>query len=153
MSNTLFEECLAYGETYEQLFANIIHKRLPGSVATKMRGNFKKFDFNVEWTNKNGKRLTTPIEVKADRKALETGNIVIEYEGYGRPSGISTTTAVYWAYFVEGTRDLYFIPVKWIREAIANMVYNRDISGGHLNATRMYVFALKDIPTDFRWVY
>lgn len=34
-----------------------------------------------------------PYEVKADRKSAQTGNFFIEYDGYGKPSGIKITTA------------------------------------------------------------
>lgn len=36
------------------------------------------------------------IEVKCDHKAIETGNIFIEFRQKGRPSGIAVTTADYW---------------------------------------------------------
>ena len=37
------------------------------------------------------------VEVKSDRKAQRTGNVFIEYEYRGRPSGIAATTADWWA--------------------------------------------------------
>jgi len=151
--NPQFQQCLAYGESYERLFADIIEQRLPNSVATKMKGNFKEFDFRIDYKTPTGEDRVMLVEVKADRRAAETGNIVIEYEGYGKPSGISTTTAGRWAYFIEGTNVMYFIPVRWIREAIANGLYNHDICGGHMKATRMYIFSLRDIPDKFRTTY
>ena len=38
------------------------------------------------------------IEVKTDFLAQETGNIALEYESRGKPSGISVTEADYYAY-------------------------------------------------------
>ncbi len=38
------------------------------------------------------------IEVKSDRKTEETGNVYIEYESRGKPSGIRTTQAEFWVY-------------------------------------------------------
>jgi hypothetical protein len=38
------------------------------------------------------------IEVKCDRIAVKTGNVYIEYESRGKPSGISTSQADYWVY-------------------------------------------------------
>lgn len=40
------------------------------------------------------------IEVKTDYLAQKTGNIAIEYQSRGKPSGISTTEADYYAYFL-----------------------------------------------------
>jgi hypothetical protein len=36
------------------------------------------------------------VEVKCDHKAVDTGNVFIEYRQKGRPSGIAVTTADYW---------------------------------------------------------
>ena len=43
------------------------------------------------------------VEVKRDRKARLTGNVFVEYESRGKPSGISTSEADYWCFVVEET--------------------------------------------------
>lgn len=40
----------------------------------------------------------TRIEHKSDEKCRKTGNLFIEYRDHGRPSGLATTTADYWAF-------------------------------------------------------
>ena len=41
--------------------------------------------------------IDSKIEVKSERDIWQkTGNIAIEYECYGKPSGISSTEADYW---------------------------------------------------------
>ena len=40
------------------------------------------------------------IECKRDFKAHKTGNVYVEYECRGKPSGISTTEADYWVFIV-----------------------------------------------------
>tara|TARA_R100001443_G_scaffold35589_8_gene49396 strand:- start:6814 stop:7248 length:435 start_codon:yes stop_codon:yes gene_type:complete len=42
--------------------------------------------------------LTGKLEVKTDFKAYKTGNIAIEVECNGKPSGISTTEADWWLF-------------------------------------------------------
>ncbi len=42
----------------------------------------------------------TSIEVKRDRLCLSTGNIFIEVECNGKPSGIMSTEASYWVHLV-----------------------------------------------------
>jgi len=42
------------------------------------------------------------VEVKRDLMALETGNLFIEFESRGNPSGIATSEADYWAFDIEG---------------------------------------------------
>jgi hypothetical protein len=39
------------------------------------------------------------IEVKYDPKSNETGNVVVEIEMNGKPSGLMTTTAKYWVFY------------------------------------------------------
>jgi hypothetical protein len=41
------------------------------------------------------------VEVKCDTKAHSTGNIFIEFESRGKPSGIATTDADYWVYKID----------------------------------------------------
>ncbi|MBN2661562.1 MAG: hypothetical protein JXR54_09875 [Tannerellaceae bacterium] len=41
------------------------------------------------------------IEVKIDRWAQVTGNIAVEFESRGKPSGITTTKADYWCFVIE----------------------------------------------------
>ena len=43
------------------------------------------------------------VEVKRDRKAKLTGNVFVEYESRGKPSGLATSEADYWCFVVEET--------------------------------------------------
>jgi hypothetical protein len=40
------------------------------------------------------------VEVKSDRKALDTGNLYVEVFSRGKPSGISTSDADVWIFFL-----------------------------------------------------
>lgn len=48
------------------------------------------------------------VEVKLDRWAQVTGNIAVEFENRGKPSGILKTRADYWCFVIEikGSQDL-----------------------------------------------
>ena len=46
------------------------------------------------------------IEVKNDLKASKTGNLFIEYMSRGKPSGITTTEADFWCFYVS---DVFMI--------------------------------------------
>ena len=41
------------------------------------------------------------IEIKYDRKTKETGNIFIEFQSRNKLSGISTTQADFWTYYID----------------------------------------------------
>ena len=62
----------------------------------------KKFDIDLEYGKVREELVANmlqdkKIEVKSERdKWQKTGNIAIEYESYGKPSGINATEADYW---------------------------------------------------------
>jgi len=95
----------------------------------------------VEWDVKVTRgALEAKYEVKADRLSAKTGNLCIEYECAGQPSGISTTEANYYAYFVinGSIHDLYLIPVERIKELIAQGAYKK-MNGGDGYRSRFYL--------------
>ena len=57
------------------------------------------------------------IEVKSDKQAWKTGNIFVEDSCNGKPSGISTTEAEFWAYEVR-LNTFYLIPICFRQFAI-----------------------------------
>jgi len=64
--------------------------------------NRKKFDIDLEYgtirEDKVAEMLTNKkVEVKSERGMwMKTGNIAIEYQSYGKPSGIKATESDYW---------------------------------------------------------
>ena len=62
----------------------------------------KKFDIDLEYGTIREEKiidmfLNKKIEVKSERDTwMKTGNICIEYESYGKPSGIIATEADFW---------------------------------------------------------
>ena len=75
-----------------------------------MAGN-NKFDIDIKYgqirENKVREMFSKcQIEVKSERSWWKkTGNIAIEYEYRGKPSGIYATTSDYWFHRLEGDRD------------------------------------------------
>lgn len=65
----------------------------------------KNFDFDLKFGKVGEKRLNAILaekkfEIKRDRKARLTGNVSVEYECRGKPSGIATTKADWWAFII-----------------------------------------------------
>jgi hypothetical protein len=54
--------------------------------------------------------LQCRVEVKHDLRARETGNVAIEVECNGQPSGITTSQAAWWAIVVAGEAHLVKTP-------------------------------------------
>jgi hypothetical protein len=124
----MFFTDLAFGNSYERRLVEML--KLTDYEIVK--GCVKDYDI-ID----NGTRLT--YEVKADRNTIKTGNICIEYECNGKPSGITTTRADYIAYFeVEG--KLYIIPTIRIIECINKQQYHRRINCGDGYKSRCYLF-------------
>ncbi|MEY4334770.1 MAG: uncultured phage MedDCM-OCT-S30-C28 [Bacteroidota bacterium] len=77
------------------------------------------------------------VEVKNDRLIHKTGNIFIEYESRGKPSGLSTTTANYWIYRMNELDIAFIIPTdklkKICREYLKENKYIRN--GGDNNTS------------------
>ena len=88
------------------------HKRAP-------KQRFKAWDF---WIERDGKRQFW--EVKRDRSTYKTGNILIEFESNGEPSGIDTTKADMWMYILDNEPTIFMIPVTELRQMIADEKYD-----------------------------
>lgn len=87
------------------------------------------------------------IEVKFDRKTRDTGNVYIEYESRNKASGIRTTQADYWAYFIED-EEVYVVSVEKLKEKIAKLNPKR-IPGGDNNTSMGFLIKLEEL---IKWV-
>lgn len=83
------------------------------------RRRFKDWDF---FTVKNGKR--TYWEAKTDRFTHRSGNIVIEFESSGEPSGIAATKADKWIYLLDGEPTIFIIPTADLKQMIEDNKYH-----------------------------
>ena len=110
------------------------------------------FDLDLEYGNEGENFVlsllngATKVEVKTDRMAHHTGNIAIEYEFNGKPSGISTTKADYWA-FVLGDKSLVvFIKTENLKDiARAWFKSGSVVSGGDFNSSKMILIPINEI--------
>jgi hypothetical protein len=127
-----FQEDLAFGKKYE----NVIREIYEYEDIWFPEGKHKEFDC---WLTQGGNKLF--FEVKADKITGRTGNICIEYESYGLPSGIMATTADYYVYFVVGENVFYEIPTDVLREFVNKKKYHWTCSGGDKKSNnKMFLF-------------
>jgi len=76
------------------------------------------------------------IEVKKDLQAHKTGNIYVEYESRGKPSGLATSEADYYCYFLS---DEHFVIIQTKRfKKICREYYKRNgcAKGGDSNSSK-----------------
>ncbi len=133
-----FQNDLKFGESYQ----NKLIQCLKPDKYKMMTGYFKEYDLIIYTDD------STPIyyEVKADRYTHKTGNLCIEFECNKKPSGISTTTANIYSYFVitpNNGFELYNIPVEYIRNIIAENKFKFIKNGGDNYLSKFYLFDIK----------
>ena len=120
-----------------------------------LMNNDKRFDLDLQYGQVFEQKVADmlqnkKIEVKTERdKWKSTGNIVVEFESRGRPSGIATTEAEYWFHNLAIGNDIVMtlvFPVYKLRSYITNNM-PRMIRGGDDNTSRMYLISLTDLVT------
>jgi len=93
---------------------------------------------------------TYTLEIKGDYFAVHTGNMVVEYESWGKPAGITTTTANFIAYAALRSIDdfdLYLINTNKLRKMVDEELYFDTMIGGDIGSkTKLYRFK-KDVYT------
>lgn len=74
------------------------------------------------------------VELKSDKKAIETGNVFVEYKQPSGPSGISTTEAEYWAFNLIGLDSIILIKTKRLK-VLVKQAYKEGLKavGGDYN--------------------
>jgi len=114
----------------------------------------KKFDIDL----KRGKIFEEKIqkifgdkklEVKSEDARLwaKTGNIAIEYEFNGKPSGIEATESDYWVHVLHDNEKpiiFYIFPVDLLRYFIQEE-QPKTTSGGDNNLSKMYLIPICDL--------
>ncbi len=114
----------------------------------------KKFDIDLEYGEVREQMVADmlqnkKIEVKSERDVWQrTGNIAIEYECYGKPSGINATESDYWFHNLclgDDTFATIVFDTKNLRKIIDNLDYKKSVSGGDNNAAKMYLLNLQKL--------
>lgn len=130
-----FTADLKFGQIFQELTKKLVGEK----VIHSPDGNFKPYDFKTEWVE-DEKTGNTTYEVKADRLGHKWGSFYIEFECNGKPSGLSTTEADYWWYYI--VKDNYYmaweIPTKTLRDSISTAKCVK--SGGDGGRSKGYIF-------------
>ena len=128
------------------------------SITNQVRmsgGADSRFDINLlegKLSESELSDILQTVEVKKDYKTHKTGNIAVEFESRGKPSGIATTEAEWWA-FVLGNKDfdntvIMLLKTENLMKACRKYINtNRDVYGGDNDTSRMILLPLKDTLT------
>ena len=111
----------------------------------------KKFDLDLEYGQIREDKIAdifskAKIEVKSERDIWQsTGNIAIEYECYGKPSGIKATESDYWFHNLCIGDNIFcslVFDTKVLKKLVDKLDTFRTVSGGDNNASKMYLVNL-----------
>ena len=114
----------------------------------------KKFDIDLNYGKVREKQVAEmlqdkKIEVKSERGLWQkSGNIAIEYQSYGKPSGIAATESDYWFHNLcvgDETFCTLVFKTDSLKKIIENLDSKRSVSGGDHNASRMYLVNLQKL--------
>ena len=118
------------------------------------KDNRKKFDIDLEYGKVREKQVADmlqdkKIEVKSERGMWQkTGNIAIEFESYGKPSGIAVTESDYWFHNLcvgDETFCTLVFDVKSLKKIIDKLDTKKWVSGGDNKASKMYLVNLQKL--------
>ena len=114
----------------------------------------KKFDLDLKYGKVKEKIIADmlqdkKIEVKSERGMwLDTGNIAIEFESYGKPSGITSTESDYWFHNLCIGEEIYgtlVFKTDMLKKIIKNTPNKREVSGGDNKASKMYLINIQKL--------
>ena len=118
------------------------------------KDNRKKFDLDLAYGKVRENMVADmlqdkKIEVKSERDMwARTGNIAIEYQCYGKPSGIKATEAASWFHNLcigDDTFATLVFNVDALKRIIDNLDFKKSVSGGDNNASRMYLLNIQKL--------
>ena len=114
----------------------------------------KKFDLDLTYGEIREEKIAAmltdkKVEVKSERAIWQnTGNICIEYESWGKPSGIRATESDYWFHNLCIGDDEYCTLVfktDTLKKIVDKLDTFKTVSGGDSNASRMYLVNLQKL--------
>ena len=123
---------------------------------TPTKENRKKFDLDLKYGQIREDKIADmfnnkKIEVKSERGMwMKTGNICIEYESYGKPSGIITTEADFWFHNLCIDDDIFctfIFDVPKLKQLIEKLDFKKSVSGGDHKASRMWLVNIQKLFT------
>ena len=114
----------------------------------------KKFDLDLQYGEIREDKVREmlegkKVEVKSERGMwMKTGNIAIEYQSYGKPSGIKATESDYWFHnLCIGDNEYCTLVFKTdvLRTIVDKLDTFKTVSGGDHNASQMYLVNLQKL--------
>lgn len=134
-SKVKFDSDLAQGKDAEHYVCNFLNRWFP--TASVFDGKNKGYDIDIPEKEEQ-------MEVKYDRLSKDTGNLAIEYECRGKPSGIEVTTSQRWC-IIFGKDDGWFFAFVEVPVLRSLCQGKRTVSGGDGYLSKMYLLPITEL--------
>lgn len=114
----------------------------------------KKFDIDLAYGQMHEDQIIEmlqdkKIEVKTERGMwTKTGNIAIEFESYGKPSGINATESDYWFHRLAVDDEVFctlVFDVPTLKKIVEKLDYHKVVKGGDNFASKMFLVNLSKL--------
>lgn len=134
-----FHKDLSVAQITEKIVADLLEIKY--NMRLLKIGKTNAYDLAMEKIS-NGKVFT--FEIKEDFTHARTGNIGVEFESWGKLSGISVSQADYYVFKVhnsDNTSKVWIIRTDTLKEMINSKLYSRIITGGDFGSdSKNYLF-------------
>ena len=114
----------------------------------------KKFDLDLQYGQIRESQIAemlenSKIEVNSERDVWQkSGNIAVEYQCYGKGSGIDATESDYWFHNLcigDETYATIVFKTDVLKRIIGSLDFVRSVKGGDNMASRMYLLNLQKL--------
>lgn len=143
-----FEKDKYYGELGENFVKNflIYTKNMTYIMSNKTNS------YDIQMSNR-GKSLT--FEVKTDLKVhsdpeIDTGNLFVEFESRGKPSGISVVNSNYYIFYFPKIEQVWIIVTEDLKKLIETNNFKIGIGGDNGSKTKGYLVNRKKFKHNFK---
>lgn len=110
-----------------------------------------KYDFKMLYIYPDGHTKEITYELKTDVYPIDTGNLVIEFETRGKPSGISVTEADYFITYFPHFGEIWNIKTNKLKHLIKNLNPKIFSGAGDKNSnTKLYRFKKVEVARFFK---
>jgi hypothetical protein len=151
----MFNRGLVQMDRTSMLYQNLKGKIMPLNKSNDIK-ELKKFDIDLSFGQQWEKYIdemfsgakTCEVKTERDRWA-QTGNICIESQSYGKPSGIEATEADLWVHNLTLDNELIcslVFPVDKLKEILPQLP-KKSVMGGDNNASKLQLVSLVKLMT------
>ena len=134
VSKMNFEDDLVVGESGEEYIKNFLINKGYSFISDNKDYRYDLLmSFNA---------INITYEVKTDvfvSSKKDTGNLVVEFESRGKPSGISVTEGDYYVYYMPKLNEIWNIKMSELKALIEDNEFRKVSGGDEGSNTKMYL--------------